>query len=89
MKIRTIYNMKVNDTGVLNSIDVMEINAPFVIVILCQINSLLQKKDRLYKTKITMIIVCMPLDQVFSKTNIFPRIEKVFKDILLIWPNFY
>ena len=64
MRSLTIYNIKVKDTRVLNSTYllsfVIEINAPFVIVIWCQINSLLQEKNHFNKTTITMIIVCMP-----------------------------
>ena len=82
MKSLTIYNIKVNDTGVLNSTDlhsfVMEINAPFVIVILCQRNSLMQEKDHFNKTTITMIIVCMPFTSSCLQNEHFPANRKGF-----------
>ena len=59
MTIVTIYNIKVNDPGVLNNSIVMEtwrshaIIASFVTIILCQINSLLKKKDHFNKTTIS------------------------------------
>ena len=78
MKIVTIYNIKKNDPGVLFALRyenlVKSINVPFVTVFVCQLNSLSQKKDHFNKTTIIfkeLIIV--------SKTNIFPRIDKVFK----------
>ena len=85
-KVVTIYNIKKNDTGVLFALRygnlVKSINIPFVTVILCQINRSSQKKDHFNKTTIIfkeLIIVCICyLHQVVSKTNIFPRIDKVF-----------
>ena len=50
----------------------MEINASFVIVILCQINSLLQEKDHFNKTTIPMIIVCMPFISSCLQNEHFP-----------------
>ena len=66
MKIVTIYNIKKNDPGVLFALRygnlVKSINVPFVTVILCQLNSLSQKKDHFNKTTLIfkeLIIVCM------------------------------
>ena len=66
MKIVTIYNIKKNDPGVLFALCygnlVKSVNVPFVTVILCQLNSLLQKKDHFNKTTLIfkeLIIVCM------------------------------
>ena len=77
MKIVPIYNIKKNDTGVLFALRyenlVKSINVPFVAVILCQLNSLSQKKDHSNKTTIIF------KELIISKTNIFPRIDKVFK----------
>ena len=56
MKIVTIYNIKKNDTGVLFALRygnlVKSINIPFVTVILCQINSLAQKRIILIKPQL-------------------------------------
>ena len=54
MKIVTIYNIKKNDPGVLFALRygnlMKSINVHFVTLILCQLNSLSQKKDHLNKT---------------------------------------
>ena len=82
MEIVTIYNINKKDTGVLFALRygnlVKSINVPFVAVILCQLNSLSQNKDHFNKTTLIfkqLIIVC----QLVSTTNIFPRIDKIFK----------
>ena len=57
MKIVTIYNIKKNDPGVLFALFrygnlVWSINVLFVTVVLCQINSLSQKKDHFNKPQL-------------------------------------
>ena len=66
MKILTIYNIKKNYPGVLFALRygnlVKSMSVPFVTVILCQLNSLSQKKDHFNKPTLIfkeLIIVCM------------------------------
>ena len=90
------FYIKKNDPGVLFALRyrnlVKSINVPFVTVILCQINSLSQKKDHFNRTTIIfkeLIIVCMLFTSSYLQNEHFPANRQGFYDILLIWPNFY
>ena len=81
----TFYNIKKNDIGVLVALFrygnlVKSINVPFVTVILCQLNSLSQKKDHFNKTTIIfkeLIVVCMLFTSNCHQNEHFPANRQV------------